>query len=382
MKYLIFIIIFTFFTNISAQTTVQAKIKKNSSSENCVDIYAKSNTSIDAPPSNYVMSVSIPVQTNNPSVSVSNLLSGMILDINNPSPYTANGRRQYDLNIVQDGNPPNISWSANSDYLIATVCFENGDDPNSTVQINDKSTGGNNDFTYWYFGLQGPGDVTNYSAKFYDDGGSTSNAHNGTDSYAETTEKITLPLDLMNFLVENYKETSSYLSWSCLSNIDINRFEIERSPDSRTWKCIGKVNPFAFQRSNDYSYIDKNVYNGDGEKTFYYRLKTIDINGMFAYSEIRSVIFNSKNIELTLFPNPSSEKVYFSLNGITQKQYFNITIFDTSGKLVFNKNMEYKNKTTLLMDNTITGLKSGIYNVIIKDDNNNRRFYKKLLLAK
>jgi len=193
---------------------------------------------------------------------------------------------------------------------------------------------------------------------------------------------IPLLITLLNFKVEKENSISSLLNWTFTSDIDINRFEIERSPDSRTWKCIGKVNPFAFQRSNDYSYVDKNVYNGDGEKTFYYRLKTIDINGMFAYSEIRSVIFNSKNIELTLFPNPSSEKVYFSLNGITQKQYFNITIFDTSGKLVFNKNMEYKNKTTLLMDNTITGLKSGIYNIIIKDDNNNRRFYKKLLLAK
>ena len=191
----------------------------------------------------------------------------------------------------------------------------------------------------------------------------------------------TLPLNLLSFSARKYNSSSSYLSWTTSDELNFDKFEIERSIDSRNWESVGTVKSFSFQRNNDYSYLDKGVYNGDGEQTFYYRLKLIDKDGSFRYSDVKFVTFDSEKVEMTLYPNPANDKVYFTLSGFEKYSELHVDIFDISGKSVLNKKIEYKNANTLLLDNTHINLKDGMYNVIISDKKGHQ-VYKKLILAK
>ena len=191
----------------------------------------------------------------------------------------------------------------------------------------------------------------------------------------------TLPLNLISFSASKYNTTSSYLSWTTSDEFDFDRFEVERSVDSRNWEYVASVESFSFQRNNDYSYLDKDVYNGDGEQTFYYRLKLIDKDGAFRYSDVKFVTFDSEKVEMTLFPNPSSDKVYFSLAGFSTDKPVNVAIYDFTGKLVFIRKIDYRNNNILLLDNAKVRLKSGMYHVVVSD-NNDHKLHRKLVIAK
>ncbi len=194
---------------------------------------------------------------------------------------------------------------------------------------------------------------------------------------------VPLFINLEKFSTRKYNSTSSYLFWTSENEVDFDRFEIQRSIDGRNWVYAGTVKSYSLFRSSDYSFIDRDVYDGVGDQTFYYRLKLIDIDGGYRFSKIRDVTFESKDavVDLEIYPNPSSEKVFFTLSGIDSDSDVNIDIFDINGKIAYKKNMENLSKSNLLLDNTITRLQSGMYNVIISDKKGHR-VYKKLILAR
>ncbi len=193
----------------------------------------------------------------------------------------------------------------------------------------------------------------------------------------------TLPIKLKEFTVRKYNPTSSYLAWTTANEINFDKFIVERSTDSKNWSGIGEVKSFAFSRSNDYSFVDKDVYDGNGEQTFFYRLKMLDLDGGWRYSKVENVLFNtSKGIaKLMLFPNPSSEKVYFNLTNIESGSNLDINIFDSTGKLIMKKEQNYKLNNNLLIDNAKQSIKAGMYHVIISDNKGNK-YYKKLILSR
>ena len=190
-------------------------------------------------------------------------------------------------------------------------------------------------------------------------------------------------ISIVDFKASKYNSSSSYLSWTGENEVNFDRFEIQRSINGRNWVYAGTVNSYSLFRSSDYSFIDKDVYDGVGDQTFYYRLKLIDKDGGYRFSKIRDVSFEAKDavVDLEIYPNPSSEKVFFTLSGIDSDSDVNIDIFDINGKIAYRKNMKNLSKSNLLLDNTITRLQSGMYNVIISDKKGHR-LYKKLILAR
>jgi PKD repeat protein len=102
------------------------------------------------------------------------------------------------------------------------------------------------------------------------------------------------------------------LSWITESEINSERFEIERSNDGVTFETIasveGKQNS---KEKTDYNYNDKSLPRG----LYYYRLKQIDFDGQFAYSDIVSVEINNSNESVNLFPNPTNNLLFIETTG-------------------------------------------------------------------
>ncbi len=347
-----------------AQPTVQGTIKKDGNS--CVGIYAKPSGNINNPPSNYVFSISIPNQNGsgeaNPIILVSELLGGMQLDPNNPLPFISNSRRYYDVNVTELSSPPSVNWTANTEYKIAKVCFSGGTPaPNEEfIQVNDLESFGNNGFTDWYIEFAGLGDVTPASNPYYASPG-FSTASNGADSNSETLQGVALPIRLLSFHASKADERSVLLQWVTSSEINSDFFDIERSIDGITWESIGSVKAAGYsQDQQEYRFLDDALPLIRSEILLYYRLRLIDTDGRYDFSDIKGVNFRSLPLgELSVYPNPAYDMLNIDFTGMEVAGSGTIEIYDNSGKSVFSRKGDTQG--ILLLD--ITDFAAGTYYV-------------------
>lgn len=93
-----------------------------------------------------------------------------------------------------------------------------------------------------------------------------------------------LPVELTSF-VATPKGNTVELVWKTASELNNDRFEIERSHDNLTFTKIGFVRGSGTTtEAKEYRFIDEQV-----SGVLYYRLKQVDFDGAFAYSPVVEV---------------------------------------------------------------------------------------------
>lgn len=161
-------------------------------------------------------------------------------------------------------------------------------------------------------------------------------------SYYQNTN---LPIKLTNFSAKKINEFVK-LNWETKSVVGIKEFEVEKSLDGNNFLKIG----FIKSNINNYKYEfnDVNILNSNS----FYRLKMIEIDGSFEYSEIKKVSFFSSN-SIDVFPNPAKDK--FTIN--SKVAIKGIKLVNTFGQIVAT----FKNINTGITQLTVNDLKKGIY---------------------
>lgn len=143
-------------------------------------------------------------------------------------------------------------------------------------------------------------------------------AFNFGDVIATGTLSQVLPIKLKQFTVNKFgNERASDINWSSSSEINSAYFDIERSIDGYTFNAIGNVLAAGNSTTEQfYSMIDRNLPTSRGSQdVFYYRLKMVDLDGKFEYSDVRSVRFdNDSEVEFNTYPNPTAGKVYVKMS--------------------------------------------------------------------
>jgi hypothetical protein len=112
-----------------------------------------------------------------------------------------------------------------------------------------------------------------------------------------------LPLHLTSFNAEKSGKDGQ-LTWTTVQEQSTAHFDIEHSADGKTFSTIGKVN--AAGNSNipmSYSFIHRQPGNG----SHYYRLKMVDQDGKYGYSDIRVLNFGNSS-QVLLYPNPVTQE--------------------------------------------------------------------------
>ena len=93
-------------------------------------------------------------------------------------------------------------------------------------------------------------------------------------------------LELSSFAAKMYSEDKVKLNWSTKTETNNYGFDVERKVDG-DWQKIGFVQGNGNSNSpKEYIYIDKNLIGGS---KFHYRLKQIDNDGQFEYSDVVEV---------------------------------------------------------------------------------------------
>ncbi len=157
-------------------------------------------------------------------------------------------------------------------------------------------------------------------------------APNGCTDTMFVTVTCALPVNLTQFnAVSN--NGSSLLTWQTAQESNNHHFDIERSINGSNFVVIGETAGAGNSNTiKNYSYTDKSPVIGLN----YYRLRQVDLDNSYSYSEIRLVKFDATEA-ITLYPNPTTGKVYitsttssvlssvilYSSEGTQLKQYVN-----------------------------------------------------------
>jgi hypothetical protein len=149
------------------------------------------------------------------------------------------------------------------------------------------------------------------------------------------TGLIPLPLKLISFNAYKQPGNEVLLEWKTGDELDVDRYEIEVAGTSQDYQRnnfvkIGQVASHG-NSSDPQEYQFTDVENNKSGVR-YYRLKIIENNGSFYYSEIRPVVFDN-GITWQVYPNPSKGIFSFIFQENTGA-VMNLKVYNIKGELV------------------------------------------------
>ena len=160
-----------------------------------------------------------------------------------------------------------------------------------------------------------------------------------------------LPVTLIN--VTAAKENHNIaINWRTSTELNTSHFIIQHSTDDNSFTDIGSVKAIG-SGANGYQFTDNNPANGIN----YYRLKSLDKDGSFAYSKIVSVQFTVNSNQLTVFPNPTKSSIIISGNHIVS-----IQVINGMGSVIKTQTLKDATNPTL----SVGSIKAGVYHLRVQ----------------
>jgi len=173
---------------------------------------------------------------------------------------------------------------------------------------------------------------------------------------------VVLPVEFGDFTVDNF-DSGVLVQWTTHSETNNEGFEIQHSQNNTEFKTVGWV-PGAGDSHDIKKYRFEDQLNGNG--IYYYRIKQIDLDGNFSYTDTRSISVRVNN-KITIFPNPAVE----SLN-VSNLSTGWINIHNSMGQKI--KSI-YVDSPSKVID--VSGLSSGVYYLWSDSDKESKMFIKK-----
>jgi poly(beta-D-mannuronate) lyase len=164
---------------------------------------------------------------------------------------------------------------------------------------------------------------------------------------------IVTPVHLISFTSTRIKNEIQ-LNWIVENEINFSRYEIEKSINGIDFEIIGNVTA---SNKSDYTFTLINSYSIKQ----YFRLKLIDKDGSFTYSNVVVLKLNDKT-EASLYPNPAKGFVSINVNKITPNTY--LVLNDFTGRII-NKFLLTESITNF----SISNLASGMYTIQLIENN-------------
>lgn len=173
---------------------------------------------------------------------------------------------------------------------------------------------------------------------------------------------LLLPVELV-FFRGNTDNESVLLNWQTASEKDNAYFQVEHSPDGINFTALGEVSGMGTSVVlNNYSF--RHLKPAKGEN--YYRLKQVDFDGTYAYSDIVRIAIG-RNIDVEVYPNPTTG--YAKLKGKLPEGTARLT--DSKGRVIAEKHLPEQ----YVFD--LTRVPEGVYYIEILTDS--ERIVKRLV---
>ncbi len=186
-------------------------------------------------------------------------------------------------------------------------------------------------------------------------GGTTMSTTDGVLSFV--IEGIPLAVELLQFEVSLMQDRENVkLSWRTASEINAKGYEVQRMSKSNDWANIGWKNVNSSSNSmKTYHFIDTDP---DSDIN-YYRLKQIDNDGNYDYSNTVNIRLDSDYNHVEIYPNPSTNQIKI----ISKTNINHYEIYNHTGQSILKGDII--NNNSIL----ISALPSGVYLIKLSSDN-------------
>jgi hypothetical protein len=168
----------------------------------------------------------------------------------------------------------------------------------------------------------------------------------GTGGTPMIAASCPLPLQLMSF-TGVLKPIGTELNWTTQNELNVDRFEVQRSTNGTDFAAIGSVKAKNSSGENKYQFLDAKPQQGIN----YYRLKMIDKDGSYNYSAVVTIKFTEAVKPFYVYPNPVRSELQVSASIKTT-----LNLVDASGKLVRKLQVEPGNNKI-----NAANLSNGVY---------------------
>jgi hypothetical protein len=173
-----------------------------------------------------------------------------------------------------------------------------------------------------------------------------------------------LPIELTSFTATAVNSSSVFVTWTTATESNNAYFVVERTLDGLHFDSISYTAGAGTSNiQHAYSITDHEPYSG----TSYYRLKQVDYNSIFSYSNLVPVEIGS------VYPNPCYEApAYIVVPSDMKGTSLEVNIRNAIGELVLSKTVfvpatgKSSDAAVIFLDNCSGSLATGFYTVFAK----------------
>lgn len=219
------------------------------------------------------------------------------------------GSMSNTIDFDPSGGTVNVSSAGGSDAFLAR--YDVSGNLSWAFSSGGTSTDGGNDVVATSTRVIGIGSFQG-TADFDPSTGNTANTSNGqVDFWTTMYSTAVFPVEWA-YLEADPRPEGVWINWGTAIEQNAERFIIERSVDGQLFEAIGETNAQGnSQTLTSYAHLDHTPLRG----TSFYRLRQIDLNGEFAYSQILTVQLGNSDLSLHLHPNPAQNNIHYQLSG-------------------------------------------------------------------
>lgn len=197
-----------------------------------------------------------------------------------------------------------------------------------------------------------------------------------TSSYF-TSSANTLPVEWISFHASLQENLEVLLTWATAAEFNNDKFEVEYSADGLTFIKIGEVpGKLNSLQLNHYRFTSP-VHHLSG--IAYFRLKQVDIDGTFDYSEVRTIELplSIKQSSIEMYPNPFAGQMTLTINNLKGAFVF-VQLQNLNGQtIVYDKKYLPDAQTVLHFD--WNNLVNGVYFLTIRQEDSGECIHHKLI---
>ncbi|MFN8416743.1 MAG: family 43 glycosylhydrolase [Cytophagaceae bacterium] len=150
------------------------------------------------------------------------------------------------------------------------------------------------------------------------------------DNFKITDCSATMPVDWISFDAHLLKPSTVLLQWLTSNEFNNKGFEIYRSSDGISYDSVGFVsanNSTSSIQSYQWKDVDLEI-----SSHVYYKLKQVDNDGKFSWSEIKAIQLAEQKV--FAYPNPFQNKIQLTYAA----EYINIELYTIDGMLLYKEN--------------------------------------------
>lgn len=359
-----------------AQPIMQASIGIGSGPSK-VKVYVKPTLAVNGQISTLNFNVGIPASvTPVPTMTITNNpFPGATFQIN--FTYTEGGYINYNIANL---TPFNVTIGAGVETEMLELSLSNGT-PNSTnVSLVSLPDGGSTTpFALFYCtGAASSNGSNNYYVRAgtivnnqfsYTSDPNFGNPPGTSISTATLGTLSALPVKWMSFDVIK-QNNDALLTWTVDNEENNKNYEVQRTITGTNFTRIGTVDKVGNgNTTHSYSFTDHNI-SSLNSPVIYYRIKQVDIDGKYSYSEIRKLNIGLRSDLITVYPNPVTNGFYIAAPGLpaSMQKTIHLVLTSSNGQVIQTREITAQQAANYYFDIKNLQLSTGIYLLQIIQD--------------